>query len=135
MWLLLVLQLTWSHWVHMDPTNPRMILHGTWESCKEDDGTYGERIWDYVYPSKQWNFEFHMGPYHDFAFYRVQQDEEKHDHSDELNELKPHQVVVEYNRAHKIWNLKDVRIDVALTPGSYDRCETWFVTIEKKHGQ
>jgi hypothetical protein len=129
MWLLLVLQL-YSGWTHAGSRNSNVILTGNWQSCKEDDGTYGERIWDYVYQGT-WRFEFHMGPYHDFALYRVAQDDE-HDHANELNKLVPHQVVVQGNRANQTWNLKDVRINVALGGGAVERCESWFVTIERK---
>jgi hypothetical protein len=129
--VLFVLQATWSAWTHADSPNKNVILNGNWQSCREDDGTYGERIWDYVYQDK-WHFEFHMGPNHEFALYRVQQDEEKHDHSDELNELKPHVVETQSNKAKQVWSLPDVRVSVVLAGGSQDRCESWFVTIERK---
>ena len=135
LWALLVLQMSWSQWKHFDSTKPNVILNGVWASCREDDGQFGERIWDYVVDNNsKWVFEFHMGPYHEFALYRTKQDDE-HNHSDDSNELKPYDVIVEQFRANQTWDLQDVRINVVLTGGSRDiadRCEQFFVTIERK---
>lgn len=129
MWFVLALQL-WSNWTHFGSANPRVILNGNWQSCSEDDGTFGERIWDYV-SKDEWKFEFHMGPHHEFALYRERQADE-HDHSDALNQLVPHDVWLVGNRAKHTWELPDVRVSVVLAGGSLDRCESFYVTIERK---
>lgn len=130
MWFVLVLQLL-SNWTHYDPPNPRVILSGNWQSCREVDGEYGERIWDYVHAG-QWNFEFHMGPYHDFALYRIAQDEKNHSHADDINELTPHEIVLVNNHGRQTWRLRDMIITASIAGGASERCESFFVQIERK---
>ena len=54
--------------------DPSHILEGNWQSCREADGTYAERVYD-----GRWTglspFELHMGPYHEFALFRGIQDD------------------------------------------------------------
>ena len=44
----------------------RALLEGNWQSCREPDGHYGERVYDGKWPGMG-AFELHMGPYHEFA--------------------------------------------------------------------
>ncbi|MGH9141563.1 MAG: hypothetical protein ACRD2I_10545, partial [Vicinamibacterales bacterium] len=49
------------------------LLEGNWQSCRDDDGSYAERVYDGRWAGLA-PFELHMGPYHDFALYRGIQD-------------------------------------------------------------
>jgi hypothetical protein len=51
----------------------RAILEGNWQSCRETDGQYAERIYDTRLPGIG-PIELHMGPYHEFALFRGIQD-------------------------------------------------------------
>ena len=64
------------------------LLEGNWQSCRESDGTYAERVYDGRWAGLP-PFELHMGPYHEFALYRGVQDEHR-DHQSSENLLKPH---------------------------------------------
>src|SRR5579872_3588795 len=70
----------------------RTFLEGSWQSCREADGQYSERIYDGKLPGLG-PFEFHMGPYHEFALFRGVQDEHR-DHRSTENLLKPYNVPV-----------------------------------------
>src|ERR1700704_4836349 len=70
----------------------RALLEGNWQSCRESDGQYGERVYDGKWAGLS-PFELHMGPFHEFALYRGIQDEHReHDSSENL--LKPHNVEI-----------------------------------------
>ena len=43
----------------------RALLEGNWQSCREGDGQYGERVYDGKWTGLE-PFELHMGPYHEF---------------------------------------------------------------------
>ncbi len=47
----------------------RVILEGNWQSCREFDGRYSERIYDHVV-NGDGKFEVHMGPYREFALFK-----------------------------------------------------------------
>ena len=67
-----------------------MILEGNWQSCREIDGRYSERIYDHVV-NGEGKFELHMGPYREFALFKdVQEEHRPHESRDNL--LKPFRV-------------------------------------------
>src|SRR5437899_9151894 len=70
----------------------RAMLEGNWQSCRESDGKYAERIYDGKLPGLG-PFELHMGPYHEFALFRGVQDEHR-DHASSDNLLRPYTVEV-----------------------------------------
>jgi hypothetical protein len=107
----------------------RALLEGNWQSCREDDGQYAERVYDGKVPGIG-PFELHMGPYHEFALFRGVQDEHR-DHASSANLLQPYNVVVVRNAARHRWTVAGLTLDVALAGGSRDDCESWFVTLRR----
>jgi len=105
----------------------KALLEGNWQSCREADGVYAERVYDGRLPGVG-PFEFHMGPYHEFALFRgVQDDHREHNSADNL--LKPYDVEVISNRARQAWDVAGLRLEVRLAGGSASDCESWFVTL------
>src|SRR5436309_3895736 len=78
-------------------SSPRNILEGHWQSCRENDGRYAERVYDHVV-SGVGQFEVHMGPGREFAFFKGVQDEHR-EHSSPDNLLKPYRVPLNNQRA------------------------------------
>src|SRR5215831_5288679 len=59
--------------------NSHNILEGNWQSCREADGRYSERVYDHVVNGVP-KFEVHMGPRREFAIFDgVQDDHRAHD--------------------------------------------------------
>src|SRR5690348_10634359 len=79
------------------------ILEGNWQSCLEEDGQYGERIYDGRLPGFG-PFELHMGPYHDFALFRGVQAEHR-DHASADNLLRPSTVPMSGTVAKHRWDV------------------------------
>ena len=52
-------------------SDPRNILEGNWQSCRERDGQYTERVYDHLVNGVG-QFEVHMGPRREFAIFKVQ---------------------------------------------------------------
>jgi hypothetical protein len=112
-------------------SNDRRIsmLEGNWQSCRESDGKYSERIYDGKLPGLG-PFELHMGPYHEFAlFLGVQDDHREHTSADNL--LKPFTVDVVSNVGRHQWEAAGLRLDVALAGGSREDCESWWVQLRR----
>jgi hypothetical protein len=107
----------------------RAMLEGNWQSCREADGQYGERVYDGRWPGLG-PFELHMGPYHEFALYRGIQSEHR-DHQSSENLLKPYKLDVVGNQARHRWDAAGLRLDVALAGGSREECESWFVSLKR----
>ena len=107
----------------------RPMLEGNWQSCREADGSYSERVYDGKWPGLG-PFEFHMGPYHEFALFRGIQDDHR-DHQSADNLLKPFTVEMIANRARQTWDVGGLRLDVSLGGGSRDDCESWFVSLKR----
>jgi len=105
------------------------LLEGNWQSCREADGQYAERVYDGKWAGLP-PFELHMGPYHEFAFYRGIQDEHR-DHNSPDNLLRPHTVEIRANAARQAWEVDGLRLEVALSGGSRDDCESWYVTLKR----
>jgi hypothetical protein len=103
------------------------VLEGNWQSCRESDGVYSERVYDGKLTGFG-PFELHMGPYHEFALFRGVQDEHRsHDSSDNL--LRPHTVELIGASARQKWEVGGLRLEVSLAGGSREECESWWVTL------
>jgi hypothetical protein len=117
-------------WTQFTPFNDRSraMLEGNWQSCRDTDGQYTERVYD-----GRWAgfppFELHLGPYHDFAFFMGIQDEHRN-HGSGDNLLKPHTLELRGNRASYMWDVAGLRLDVALAGGSREDCESWYVRLQ-----
>lgn len=107
----------------------RALLEGNWQSCREADGHYAERVYDGRWPGME-PFELHMGPYHEFALFRGIQDGHR-DHDSSQNLLKPYTVELVANNAKHIWEVNGLHLEVVLAGGSREDCESWFVTLTR----
>ena len=109
--------------------NSRSMLEGNWQSCRESDGRYSERVYDGKLPGLG-PFELHMGPYHEFALFRgVQEEHREHTSADNL--LKPYTVDVVANIARHRWDVAGLRLEVTLAGGSREDCESWWVQLRR----
>ena len=110
--------------------DPRHILEGHWQSCREADGRYAERVYDHVVNGVG-QFEVHMGPRREFAIFNNVQDEHR-EHSSSENLLKPYTVAMEAGRAKKRWEIPSLNLafTVTLAGGSRTDCESWFIVLE-----
>ena len=70
----------------------RNILEGNWQSCRERDGSYAERVYDHVVNGVGL-FEVHMGPRREFAIFKGVQDAHR-EHESPENLLKPFRVAL-----------------------------------------
>jgi len=105
------------------------ILEGNWQSCRESDGKYSERVYDGKLPGIG-PFELHMGPYHEFALFRgVEDDHREHTSADNL--LKPFTVDVVANIGRQKWDAGGLHLEVALAGGSREECESWWVQLRR----
>jgi hypothetical protein len=91
-------------------SEPSALLEGHWESCREDDGRYAERVYENSVPGLG-RFELDLGPYHEFALFRGSQDDHR-DHSSPDNLLRPYIVEVVANRAVHQWEVGGIRLMV-----------------------
>jgi hypothetical protein len=107
----------------------RALLEGNWQSCREPDGKYSERVYDNSLPGIG-PFELHLGPYHEFALFRGIQDDHR-DHASPDNLLSPFNVEVEFNRARQTWETAGLRLEVSMGGGARVECESWFVTLKR----
>jgi hypothetical protein len=105
------------------------MLEGNWQSCRDGDGQYSERVYDAKWPGMD-PFEFHMGPYHEFALFRGVQPEHR-DHASAENLLKPTTIAVIGNRGAQTWDVAGLHVEVALAGGSREDCESWFVSVKR----
>ena len=108
----------------------RNILEGNWQSCRERDGSYAERVYDHVVNGVG-RFELHMGPYREFALFKGIQDEHRaHDSPENL--LRPFRLNLEGGRAKQRWDVPslNVALTVTLAGGSRMDCESWFITLQ-----
>ncbi len=104
-----------------------VLLEGNWQSCREADGTYAERVYDGRWVGLA-PFELHMGPYREFALYRGVQDEHRAHESSE-NLLKPYTVAVRANAARQSWDVDGLHLEVTLAGGSREDCESWYIRL------
>lgn len=109
--------------------DPRNILEGNWQSCREADGRYSERVYDHVVNGVG-KFELHMGPRREFAIFKgVQEQHRDHDSADNL--LKPFRVLMDGTRATHDWKIPSLNLqfNVVLAGGARTDCESWFITL------
>jgi hypothetical protein len=107
----------------------RAMLEGNWQSCREADGQYAERVYDGKWPGVE-PFELHMGPYHEFALFRGIQEAHR-DHNSAANLLTPHNLEIVGNNARHTWDVAGLHLEVILAGGSREECESWFVTLKR----
>lgn len=107
----------------------RAMLEGNWQSCRESDGQYSERVYDGKWPGMG-AFELHMGPYHEFALFRGIQGVHR-DHRSSDNLLKPFNIELLGRSARHSWDAAGLHLEVALAGGSRDECESWYVTVQR----
>jgi hypothetical protein len=105
----------------------RAMLEGNWQSCRESDGAYAERIYDGKWPGLP-PFELHLGPFHDFALFRGIQEEHR-DHDSAADLLVPHTVDLASNRAGHTWDVAGLHLEVVLSGGSREECESWYIRM------
>jgi hypothetical protein len=112
---------------HSDVTK---ILEGNWQSCRENDGQYSERVYDHVVNGVG-KFEVHMGPRREFALFKGVQDAHR-DHDSHDNLLKPYRVPLDSGRAKQRWEIPSLNLALTATlaGGSRTDCESWFVILE-----
>src|SRR5438093_12191925 len=87
----------------------RALLEGNWQSCREADGQYGERVYDGKWPGMG-AFELHMGPYHEFALFRGIQDAHR-DHQSAENLLRPYKLDLRGNTARQAWDAAGLHLE------------------------
>ena len=105
------------------------LLEGNWQSCRESDGQYSERVYDGRWAGLD-PFELHMGPYHEFALYRgIQDGHRAHDSAENL--LRPYNIEMKANAARQSWDVNGMHLEVVLAGGSREDCESWYVTIKR----
>jgi hypothetical protein len=111
-------------------SDPKHVLEGSWWSCREADGQYGERVYDHVVNGAG-KFEVHLGPRREFAIFKGVQDEHR-EHESPDNLLKPYRVVMEAGRAKQRWEIPSLNLafTVTLAGGSRTDCESWFILLE-----
>jgi hypothetical protein len=88
----------------------RSMLEGNWQSCRETDGQYGERVYDGKWPGMS-PFELHMGPHHEFA--------------------RPFNIEPRGQSARHSWDVARLRLEVVMAGGSREECESWYVTLQR----
>jgi hypothetical protein len=110
--------------------DPRHILEGSWQSCRESDGHYTERVYDHVVNGVG-QFEVHLGPRDEFAIFAGVQDEHR-EHDSPSNLLQPYRVTYEGGRASQRWSVPTLGLTftATLAGGSRSDCESWFVLLE-----
>ena len=109
--------------------NSRNILEGNWQSCREGDGHYSERVYDHVVNGVP-KFEVHMGPKREFAIFEGVQDEHR-EHESPANLLKPYRLDVEGNLASHEWKIPSLNLvfTATLAGGSRGDCESWYILL------
>jgi hypothetical protein len=112
------------------PNSPRALLEGHWQSCRESDGHYSERIYENSIPGLG-PFELHLGPYHEFAMFRGVQDDHR-DHSSSDNLLRPYIVEVAGNRAAARWDVATLRLEVLMGGEAGEGCESWYLSLKRR---
>ena len=110
--------------------DPRNILEGSWQSCRDADGTYTERVYDHVVNGVG-RFEVHLGPRDEFGVFDGVQAEHR-EHASAANLLKPYRVAMESGRAKQRWEIPSLNLafTVALAGGSRTDCDSWFILLE-----
>lgn len=110
-------------------TSRGSILEGNWQSCRQADGRYAEKIYDHVVNGVP-QFEFHMGPGREFALFAGSQEDHR-DHLSSENLLIPSTVPMEGSRARHTWVVPSlgVTLTVSMGGGSLLSCDSWYVSL------
>jgi hypothetical protein len=103
--------------------DPKFLLEGNWQSCRDERGQYDEKVYD----QPLLGIEVHLGPGDEFAIFKGIQDEHR-DHRSEANLLKPYRVRTTRQR----WELPTVTFEVAQAGGSRFECRSYWITLEPK---
>jgi hypothetical protein len=106
------------------------VLEGSWQSCREADGRYSERVYDHVVNGAG-QYEVHLGPRNEFAIFQgVQNDHREHTSADNL--LNPYRIEMEAGRAKHRWEISSLNLafTVTLAGGSRTDCDSWFILLE-----
>jgi hypothetical protein len=111
-------------------SDSRHMLEGNWQSCRDRDGSYAERVYDHLVNGVPL-FEVHMGPKREFAIFKGVQDVHR-DHQSAENLLKPFIVAMDAGRAKQRWEIPSLNLafTVTLAGGSRTDCESWFILLE-----
>jgi hypothetical protein len=106
------------------------ILEGSWQSCREADGRYSERVYDHVVNGAG-QYEVHLGPHNEFAIFQSVQSEHR-DHASAENLLSPYRIETEAGRAKHRWEIPSLNLafTVTLAGGSRTDCDNWFILLE-----
>jgi hypothetical protein len=109
--------------------NSRNILEGNWQSCREADGAYSERVYDHRVNGVP-KFEVHLGPRREFAIFDgVQEEHRAHDSA--ANLLQPYHLDGEGNLARHEWKIPSLNLvfTATLAGGSRSDCESWYILL------
>jgi hypothetical protein len=111
------------------PRNSHNMLEGNWQSCREADGRYSERVYDHVVNGIA-KFEVHMGPRREFAIFQGVQEEHRA-HDSPANLLRPYRLEVEGNLASHEWKIPSLNLvfTATLSGGSRGDCESWYILL------
>jgi len=109
--------------------NSRNILEGNWQSCREADGSYSERVYDHRVNGVP-KFEVHLGPRREFAVFAGVQEEHR-DHDSPANLLQPYRLEGEGNLAKHEWKIASLNLvfTATLAGGSRSDCESWYILL------
>ena len=109
--------------------NPKNILEGNWQSCRQADGTYTERVYDHMVNGVG-KFEVHMGPQREFAIFEGVQEMHR-EHDSPGNRLKPYRLEAEGGLASHEWTIPSLhlRFTATLAGGSRSDCESWYILL------
>jgi hypothetical protein len=107
----------------------RNILEGNWQSCREADGRYSERVYDHVVNGVP-RFEVHMGPRREFAIFAGVQEEHR-EHDSPANLLQPYRLNGDGNLAQHEWKIPSLNLvfTATLAGGSRGDCESWYLLL------
>jgi len=113
--------------------NSKNILDGNWQSCREVDGSYSERVYDHVVNGVP-QYEVHLGPKREFALFAGVQEEHR-DHDSPANLLQPYRLDMESNLAKHEWKIPSLNLvfTATLAGGSRSDCESWYILLAPLH--
>lgn len=111
----------------------RTLLQGTWISCPQDEGDYGERARDFTVHGHPW-FELHMGPRDEFALFAGNTPEHLA-HDSPANKLGPgfHFNDLVTVAGGRTWSSAQlgVRLNVVAIPPTREECYAFILLLER----
>lgn len=113
------------------PSSPRNVLEGNWQSCQIPyGGPYDEQVYDHVV-NGEGQYEVHLGPRREFAIFLGVQDQHR-DHTSVDNLLQPFRVPADGVRGHHRWEIPTLNLAFTVTLGGGGRtdCESWYILLE-----